>query len=450
MSGLAAGIRLAYFGLRVCIIEKHYAFGGLNSYYTLGGRQYDVGLHAVTNFVPPDDRQAPINKLFRQLRLTRDDFDLQPQRYSQIHIGDHRIRFGNGGSGLVDEVAREFPAEADRFAKLIAMLREANVDQLSRSHQSTRRVLQDYVACPALVDVLLCPAMYYGCAQEHDMDFAQFVTIFRSVVLEGLARPVEGVRTIIKTLVRKFRSCGGQLMMRTGVERINVEDGSVASLTLSNGDTVTADHVLSSAGLIETGRLRSDYCGAADEESVGRVSFVETIGILDEHPGKLGHEPAIVFFSDTEPFEYANPKEPIDVRSGVICCPSNYEGHDGMIEGVYRLTWLANSKFWTTCDDATYESTKQAYLEKFIERGERSIPGFAKRLICTDMFTPRTIRRFTGRINGAVYGCTAKRWSGSTDLKNLYICGTDQGFLGIIGSMLSGILMANEHVLAKG
>ena len=31
MSGLAAGIRLAYFQKRVLILEKHYAFGGLNT-----------------------------------------------------------------------------------------------------------------------------------------------------------------------------------------------------------------------------------------------------------------------------------------------------------------------------------------------------------------------------------------------------------------------------------
>ena len=66
MSGLAAGIRLAYFGRRVCILEKHYAFGGLNSYYKLDGREYDVGLHAVTNYVPPGIRSTPLPKLLRQ------------------------------------------------------------------------------------------------------------------------------------------------------------------------------------------------------------------------------------------------------------------------------------------------------------------------------------------------------------------------------------------------
>ena len=33
MSGLAAGIRLAHFEQRVCILERHFTIGGLNSFY---------------------------------------------------------------------------------------------------------------------------------------------------------------------------------------------------------------------------------------------------------------------------------------------------------------------------------------------------------------------------------------------------------------------------------
>ena len=49
MSALAAGIRLAHFDQRVCILERHYTIGGLNSFYRMGGRDYDVGLHAMTS-----------------------------------------------------------------------------------------------------------------------------------------------------------------------------------------------------------------------------------------------------------------------------------------------------------------------------------------------------------------------------------------------------------------
>jgi phytoene dehydrogenase-like protein len=35
----------------------------------------------------------------------------------------------------------------------------------------------------------------------------------------------------------------------------------------------------------------------------------------------------------------------------------------------------------------------------------------------------------------------------SPHLENLFVCGTDQGLVGIIGSITSGIAMANRHCL---
>ncbi len=67
--------------------------------------------------------------------------------------------------------------------------------------------------------------------------------------------------------------------------------------------------------------------------------------------------------------------------------------------------------------------------------------------IAKDMFTPRTVRKYTGHLQGAIYGAPHKIKDGRTHLENVYLAGTDQGFLGIIGAMLSGISMANLHVL---
>jgi len=39
LSGLAAGIRIAMYGKRVAVCEKHYLWGGLNSFYKRGGRR---------------------------------------------------------------------------------------------------------------------------------------------------------------------------------------------------------------------------------------------------------------------------------------------------------------------------------------------------------------------------------------------------------------------------
>jgi len=75
------------------------------------------------------------------------------------------------------------------------------------------------------------------------------------------------------------------------------------------------------------------------------------------------------------------------------------------------------------------------------------MPDFRSHIVDTDMFTPRTIKKYTGHLNGCVYGAPHKIRDGRTHLQNLFLCGTDQGFLGIIGAMLSGITIANLHLM---
>lgn len=69
MSGLAAGIRLAMYDHRVCVLEKHWTIGGLNSFYRVNGRNYDVGLHAMTNFTQRGAKKGPLARLLKQLRF---------------------------------------------------------------------------------------------------------------------------------------------------------------------------------------------------------------------------------------------------------------------------------------------------------------------------------------------------------------------------------------------
>jgi phytoene dehydrogenase-like protein len=448
MSGLAAGIRLAYYDKSVVIVEKHESFGGLNSYYTLDGRAFDVGLHALTNYVGRDRRQAPLNKLLRQLRIDRDSFQLCEQRYSQVAFPGRRLNFSNDVQMLFDEIAREFPSQIDRFCAFVERLRAYDDVRLDAEPQSARHILSQSLTDPLLNEMLLCPIMYYGCPQARDMDFASFVTMFKSLFLEGFARPIGGVRTIIKTLVKKFRACGGKLKMKCGVQRVIAEGPRIEGVFLEGGQEITADVVLSSAGYHETLRLIDDSY-SPEVSDVGQLTFVESISVLDTMPADLGLDATITFFNDGQRFAYEPPTDEIvDVRSGVICCPTNYDQHDGDNEGVIRLTSLANYDGWAGMADAEYLAAKDRWFDAIADRVVKFIPEFRDRIIYRDMFTPRTITKYTGHWNGAVYGMPNKIRDGRTDWENLFIIGTDQGFLGIIGAMLSGITIANLHVLA--
>jgi len=449
MSGLAAGIRLAYYDKRVCILEKHYRVGGLNSFYTLDGRKFDVGLHAITNYVPKGVKSTPLPKLLRQLKLKREDFALCPQRMSAIKFPDNILRFNNDLDFFVQEVVANFPAQADNFQRLLKTIFEYDELSLYAKPISAREVVGSIISDPLLIDMIFCPLMFYGNAQENDMEFSQFVIIFKGIFCEGLARPRDGVRQILDVLVRKYKACGGALKTKCAVTSLKCANGRVESILLENGEALTANRILSSAGYVETMRLLSDYDPSEFNYEVGQISVIEFMLVLDKELAEMGHETTIIFYDNSDRFDYRKPDELVNVSSGVICCPNNFQYENPLPEGMIRITNLANFNLWSKFNEEEYKAQKAAWLEVSLNEVVKLIPDFRDSIIFTDVFTPKTIHRFTGHINGAVYGTPNKNKTGVTHLENLFICGTDQGFLGIVGAMLSGISMANLHILQK-
>ncbi len=449
MSGLAAGIRLAYYGKRVCVVEKHYRVGGLNSFYNLGGHKLDVGLHAMTNYVPKGVRLAPLPKLLRQLKLKAEDFALCPQRMSAIKFPDRTVRFNNDFDFFVQEVIDNFPRQADNFQNLLKTIFEYAELNLCAKPVSAREVVSSIISDPLHIDMIFCPLMFYGNAQENDMEFGQFVIMFKSIFCEGFARPQAGVRRILDVLVKKYKACGGELKMRCAVTSLKCANGRVESILLENGEALTADRILSSAGYVETMKLLTDYNSSKFNSNAGQLSFVEFILVLNKEPAEMGYETTIVFYNNSTRFDYRKPDELVDVSSGVICCPNNFQFENPLPEGMLRITNLANFDLWNRLGEEEYNAQKAAWLKATLKEVVKFVPDFRDSIVFTDIFTPKTIHRFTGRINGAVYGTPNKTKTGRTHLDNLFICGTDQGFLGIVGAMLSGISMANLHVLQK-
>jgi len=454
MSGLAAAIRVALAGKSVLVLERHEAPGGLNSFYRQEGRVFDVGLHALTNFAEKGVRGAPLNKIFRQLRIPREAFDLNPQIGSRIAFPGGSLRFTNNPELLESEIAEAFPESIDGYRKVVEFVESRDATVLEDRGESAIPFLKEHLPDPLLREMLLCPIFYYGSAVEDDVDLDQFVILFRSLFLEGFSRPIDGVRTIIRALLKKLKEVGGERRMRCGVSRIGVSGGRVECLELDDGSTVTAGSVLSSAGLVETERL----CGIeGGEKAVGRLSFVETISVYDENPKVFGWEDTITFFSTGRPFRYRRPTETlVDPTSGVICIPNHYRyaNGGGLKEGVVRLTALADFDGWKNLAPNEYQERKQEWFERLREVADAVLPkpliNPGPHLIARDMFTPLTVEKFTGHLGGAVYGASRKSKDGRTAFDNLYLCGTDQGFLGIVGAMLSGISIANRYVVSQG
>jgi phytoene dehydrogenase-like protein len=450
MSGLAAGIRLAYYDQRVCILERHTTIGGLNSFYRMNRRDHDVGLHAVTNYTEKGARKGPLSRILRQLRFKWDDFALAQQKGSSIVFPGARLEFDNRIETLIESVASVFPGQQDSMRNLIESITDYDDLDQSAFEISARQHLEELISEPMLREMLMCPLMWYGNPREHDMAWGQFCIMFRSIFLEGFARPYKGVRLILKHLVKKFRGLGGKLMLRTGVQQILTDGNHAMGVRLDDGRELTAKRILSSAGLVETLRM-VDSTSEPDPGMAGQMSFIEAISVLDRQPESIGFDRTIVFFNESEKFRWSPPESDLcDLSTGVICSPNNYlyDPEDGELpEGVIRVTAIASYDRWNGLNPEEYSRAKLRWYDRTMQSCVRYMPEFRQHVVDTDMFTPTTIKRFTWHDNGAVYGAPDKKLDGSTHIDNLFLCGTDQGFVGIVGAMMSGISMANMHCL---
>lgn len=487
LSGLAAGIRCAYFEKKVAVFERHTTIGGLNSFYRLGSRNYDVGLHAVTNYAAPGTRKGPLAKLLKQLRLRWDDFALRPQLGSRIAFPNAgaELKFNNDFELFRSEVARAFPDQIDGFDRLREAINGFNSLDLNQKPLSSREVISEYLTDPLLIDMLFNPLQFYGSAIPNDMDWSQWCIMWQAIFEEGFGRPHSGVRPIMKVLTKQYKEFGGDLHLRNGVRRIVTDNGKAIGVVLDDGTEVECDLILSSAGSLETDRMvDADAPPAPAREKLvkggktpaafdhtqiepppdRRLSFMEAIYVLDRSPRAIGHDDTIIFYSTAdypagEKFLYDIPADPVDPTSGVICSPNNFaydpelDAAADLEEGFVRVTSLANPEFWmgagmsTSVDETAYTAAKQEWTGKLADTAATLIPDFRPHVIDTDTFTPRTVAKYTGKAGGNIYGAPVKNLTGQTSVEGLHICGTDQGFLGIVGAMLSGISIANGSAL---
>jgi phytoene dehydrogenase-like protein len=451
MSGLAAGIRLAMFDKKVVILEKHTIPGGLNSYYQRrnfekgGIRQFDVGLHALTNYIKKGEKGKPFSKLLKQLRLSYDDFKLCPQTHSKILFPNVELKFSNDFELLQNEVSEKFPHQIDSFVKLVDKVQSFNELDLSIGYSSSRATLKSLFSDELLIEMLLCPLLIYGSAWEDDMDFAQFVIMFKSLYFEGFSRPEGGVRTIISLLIKKLEDAGGEIRFKAAVNEILTKDGKAIGVNVG-GEELFAPVILSSIGYPETVRMTKSLESLVTPR-VGAMTFLESIFVFDKKIPISQNESTITFYNDAAKYSYRPATNYFDARSAVVCFPDNYEPLKSEGEGTVRITFMANYAQWRELSREDYDAKKEQVSESALALIKKLVPQFDGKVLFKDIFSPMTIERYTWHLNGTVYGSIDKTRDGTTPVPGLFIIGTDQGFLGIVGSILSGISMANLHGL---
>lgn len=450
LSGLAAAIRIARFSNEVLLLEKHSRLGGLNSYFYRKNKLFETGLHAITNYAEQGDKSAPLNRLLRQLKLKRKNLTFCQQLQSKVVFKNKQsLHFSNDFALFETEISIKFPTAADNFQKLIKVL--AEFDPFAPApFRSAKQFLLDILKTPLLVDMILCPLMYYGSSKEDDMDLSQFAIMFRAIYQEGMFRPQGTIKDFIDMLTTHLEGFGGRIRKNCGVKEIFKRDHATG-VKLDSGEEIECDYIVSTIGYQETLNLLQEQPQKTVIQA-DRLGFMETIFQVEElNSLNVTKDTTIIFFNDRDKFAYRSPDQLADFSSGVVCFPDNFDGVDCHNGSEIRSTHLANYDKWKAIypDKANYMSHKKDAAATSLKRVEELVGKFGTNISFQNTFTPVTIERYTSKIQGAIYGSPTKIKDGDIGLDNIFLAGTDQGFLGIVGSMLSGVSIANQHILPK-
>src|SRR5690606_2983947 len=168
------------------------------------------------------------------LRLPYESLNLSPQTHSLISFHEMTLQFSNDFNEFDDQIKSEFPREADGWNKLVQAIKEFDEVNLNNRYQSAKETVATFIKDELLLEMIFCPLMIYGSAWEDDMDWSQFVIMFKSIYLEGLARPEGGVRTIINLLTAKLKELEVEVRYACEVTGIETKDGTVRGLKLKD------------------------------------------------------------------------------------------------------------------------------------------------------------------------------------------------------------------------
>ena len=442
LAGLAAGIRCAQFFKRVLIVEAHSKLGGLNSYYHKHSREhlFSNGLHTVTNFNPVHRRWGA-SMVTRNLGISFEELQVYPAKFpSRVSFPGLELTFDNDPRTLEASVAALFPSQIDGYKRLVAAVLEESA-RPDASMENCFEFVAQFITVPELRDALALPVLSYGGYREGAIDSRMFAILFRSLLIEGCGSPVD-MKVFLERLHARFEALGGELARRTTVERIVVHDGGVGAVVLSDGRELTAGAVMSSAGLTETGRL----CGQTWGQP-GTISVFQWIGVYDRPLEELGVCDTLRFVCRTPKLDWHIPGDRMFTNVVTYSVSDNYQ-FPQPVKPHLKVSLFSKATEWLGLDDAAYEARKAEYVREVLRLTHEDYPSLAgTTAVVDDSFTPLTVEHYTRHPGGTIYGGVEKTFDGRTPIKNLTIIGNDQGGIGIMGAMTSGILVSNFNVV---
>jgi all-trans-retinol 13,14-reductase len=486
--GLSAAVPLAQKGLKVLVCEQHKRAGGWTHSFNKQGYKFSPGVHYIGSLQPGES----LRKVYEGLGVSADlaFCEINPDGYDHIYIGEERFDYPKGREALAGRLKARFPAEArgiDGYLVTVNKLVESlhalghvknPVDALQAAPSATsvlrwalrsgQQLVDHYVSDPVLKGFLM------GQAGDHGMPPSQVSALMQASITEhyfnGAYYPLGGAGAIPTAFVNAFQLAGGELRLRTQVEKIIIQDQRAVGVRLADGSELSARYIISNADTgitfdkligrehlspklvrkldavqYSTSALSLFFATDMDLRTAGLDSgnnwYYDNADLETQYQHGLGDH---VLHADTPEMMFltcTTLKDPSKMHSGHHTCEAfAFVGYEPFAR------W-ADSKHGDRPGD--YNAMKEDLAWRMIMGLEKRIPGLSKHIVFWDLGTPLTNQHYINATRGNLYG-TAKSirqlgplgFSTQTELDGLLMCGASTDSHGVAGVTATGLAVA--------
>jgi all-trans-retinol 13,14-reductase len=487
IGGLTAAAFLAKGGLRPLVLEQHFLPGGNASTFRRKKMfDFDVGFHYIGHcgpgeFFPTLLEQLGVADRVEFVPMDQDGFDT-------LHLPDLVFRTPVGWERYRQRLQETFPQEAQAIDRYIDFL----ITTAGRAPATRRQPLRDLLGKPAsqctLAEVFdaveashrlrhvlaghsgiyaappsKAPAVTHATVVDHYMGGAYFAR--------------GGGRSMVEALQSVIEDGGGEVRLRSKVERIIIEGERAVGVELASGEELRSPIVLSNADakrtflkMVGEEHLSPDFAQRVKDYRMALPLFI------------------IYMAMEVDPSELGLPKTNVglmpayDIEEQFAAC---YEGRfpdrpsvfmliaslkDPLSENIaprgYTNLQLmsvapAQPQAWGVSQGPAsggryrhtppYLAARREMEERMLGVVEEMMPGFIRRVVWQESASPLTQERFTLSTGGTSYGLEhaldqsmSARVPYQTEVPGLWMAGANTLFgHGYAGCMLGGRTVAN-------
>lgn len=447
LGGLTGANCLAKQGHSVLLLEHHYQFGGLATWFKrAGGHIFDISLHGFPVGMIKSCKRYWTKEIADSIVQLKNIRFINPQY-------DLKTTFDR--SDFTKILQTSFNIAKNKVEEFYDHM--ANMDYFANDKRSIGDLLEEFFPGRNEIKRLLLEPISYANGSSLVDPAIAYGIVFSNFMKKGIYTFKDGTDSLIKKMVKELRNNGADLRRQCLVQEVvtnKVDEKHKVEGVVVNGKKIRCGAVLSNANLKNTieklfglSKLPKEFADQAKSVRLNSTSCQVYIGL--KKGVSIPDVGDLIFTSESPSF---STEELTDFHTTSRTFSVYYpDTRPDRKEPRYSIVASINAKWqdWQKLSDEDYAQAKNRLCEESVVALEKIIPDIRDKIDHLEAATPRTIQHYTHHASGASFGTKFEGLDVSSQLPDhapgLYHAGSVGIIMsGWLGTINYGVITANK------